>query len=1493
MKAKITKLSLVVLIPLLYFLIISSFKNEEIGYPPVDYTPRNFTNCIFNPSYAEYPNIPQWYILNNLDKYKELNFNAIQWYDAGSTEFGRFEDVNLSNSQINRFKGVLDSIEDKGLLGFYDRVRLSQPCYGQRLVYEVGGQPDNTDLNYGFVYQHCMSQTYTTDQGRTVLHAVPSTNQAGYLSKDIYENIQHSDLFDFQRNERGTWYIKPVMRIPTGLADSTSVVKIEVIPFSGGNPAKTIIIRAGNFKDGNGVYNGNYVDQYRGFSANGGLEIQGDTASGSLNHGRTAENEWENWPNTCHVDFKVYWYGQAEVWFDNMVVDDRLANELFNPSTQGDYNTRIQEEIQYFTNYGSNYCFYADELTPSEIPCIKYVMNKMREYCASNPEPKLSFALTNYLHVHGLRNRELSYKPYFDSLQVDFVQTDCHSFYDGIIPNVLPQYDTRVPSSWFKPSSVYNQWLQDYAFGHRYSDPPLGYLVSQINKTRSNINQYSDNAKFIMQPQLHAWLFSTDESSQYLSGLREPTNEELQAQAMISIAQGADALCWFTYNSKRFVEHPDLNPLLTNLYGLLNIDFTKREHNLYGQNKWKYVSEMNDKFLNWKPTLDLVKWDTGYSVHFEGANHNFISDIKSIKRYPALEYTDTSNCANCDDTNERYWEMGFFRPDFVNPEVSAVDKSRYFIMVNRRCIPDLDNHGDFRRLRIMFDSTQLTGFVNWKIIDLDTNNVVSTFNKNTTAYVNFGEFKPGEGKLYKLAPVMQEGGTLIADEDCGGFEFECRGEVNNDGHDIAIKPGTEIKFADPSARIIMSGGEFKSGLYDSPTAQVNLTATNGNSWKGLKFENCNSVELFNTEFTNVAPYPQDSTYAVEIVDCRHINISGCKFYSELDLETGAVLMNFVSHTDPPIEPEVYLSGNLFKMDAGSIPAVSIVATGYYEIPALMEWNNFESYTGNSALAILLSNVTGGAIKENNFTGYDRTVFMLGSSMDFYGNYIIGSDQSSIGIVQHSASNANLSGSEEMFTGGYNSITAEGQTAKCIQLSNSYLLIDEGYNIFRLEDSQTNNYQLEGTIPNDVGADPYPAENNCFQLGNSLLVKHNLRWIDETAINLDTVPSSCNSERPENFIVFNLGNGINDTVRYESGGSGGGESNAKLEIKNYKYGEASEAGSISETVSLKVLSDSVSINLRKRNYEKVTALCREMLTDYADSINDASIISKLYLAELKQDTSSSGMLELKSFLESYILNNPQKEMMIRQAFYFIQKCKVSLGLYESAMTGFQQIINQFPYSYEGLLASWDYAATSLLNSNVGSGAGKNSMHISELPDEEIISYTDDPHDVYDIRKFSNDDRKTLNENLTKTFSSHVNKQTHEIKSLEEKLTKNEATNTEKKKYQEMRTLKDVVKARKPENVGIHVSMISDDLSRIMKSTGSEVSDKYEENILPTEFALHQNYPNPFNPATKISFDLPQDSRVNLIVYDLLGREVTMLVNNEFKVAGKYTYDFNAA
>ena len=60
--------------------------------------------------------------------------------------------------------------------------------------------------------------------------------------------------------------------------------------------------------------------------------------------------------------------------------------------------------------------------------------------------------------------------------------------------------------------------------------------------------------------------------------------------------------------------------------------------------------------------------------------------------------------------------------------------------------------------------------------------------------------------------------------------------------------------------------------------------------------------------------------------------------------------------------------------------------------------------------------------------------------------------------------------------------------------------------------------------------------------------------------------------------------------------------------------------------------------------------------------------------------------------------------------------------------------------------------------------------------------------------------------------------------------------------------------------------------------------------PLEFALYQNYPNPFNPKTVLSFQLSVVSDVKLVVYDLLGREVAVLVNQQ-KVPGRYTVVFD--
>jgi len=67
---------------------------------------------------------------------------------------------------------------------------------------------------------------------------------------------------------------------------------------------------------------------------------------------------------------------------------------------------------------------------------------------------------------------------------------------------------------------------------------------------------------------------------------------------------------------------------------------------------------------------------------------------------------------------------------------------------------------------------------------------------------------------------------------------------------------------------------------------------------------------------------------------------------------------------------------------------------------------------------------------------------------------------------------------------------------------------------------------------------------------------------------------------------------------------------------------------------------------------------------------------------------------------------------------------------------------------------------------------------------------------------------------------------------------------------------------------------------------------DDKIVPEKFALLQNYPNPFNPSTKITYNIPQRSNVSLKIYDVLGKEITTLVNEQ-KEAGTYSIRFDAA
>ncbi len=89
-------------------------------------------------------------------------------------------------------------------------------------------------------------------------------------------------------------------------------------------------------------------------------------------------------------------------------------------------------------------------------------------------------------------------------------------------------------------------------------------------------------------------------------------------------------------------------------------------------------------------------------------------------------------------------------------------------------------------------------------------------------------------------------------------------------------------------------------------------------------------------------------------------------------------------------------------------------------------------------------------------------------------------------------------------------------------------------------------------------------------------------------------------------------------------------------------------------------------------------------------------------------------------------------------------------------------------------------------------------------------------------------------------------------------------------------------------------ISSDYSGLYKCPLNDVLTTVEENEvnIPNDFTLSQNYPNPFNPSTTIAFGIPTSAFVTLKIYDVLGKEVANLCNEELP-AGKYSHVWDAS
>ena len=83
----------------------------------------------------------------------------------------------------------------------------------------------------------------------------------------------------------------------------------------------------------------------------------------------------------------------------------------------------------------------------------------------------------------------------------------------------------------------------------------------------------------------------------------------------------------------------------------------------------------------------------------------------------------------------------------------------------------------------------------------------------------------------------------------------------------------------------------------------------------------------------------------------------------------------------------------------------------------------------------------------------------------------------------------------------------------------------------------------------------------------------------------------------------------------------------------------------------------------------------------------------------------------------------------------------------------------------------------------------------------------------------------------------------------------------------------------------------DAVKFQLMAGTTDIENVNGNMLPAAYNLSQNYPNPFNPSTIINFQIKDEGFVSLKIYDVLGREVVVLLN-ENKKSGFYTQNFNS-
>lgn len=770
---------------------------------------------------------PNWGWLQNNGSYVPQDIVG-----GDTSVYGAYILQRLADNRTNKLSTLMD------------RPVLNYLCYGQSSNYECE-ESSKVDSLYKF-YSYRNSRVNGTkitdvqDSGKWVKRCIydrqsPGSNADTIVSGLITNREQANNFFGggyMVGDSTYDWYIMPRIRIDSAFANNPlnstkNVCKIITTNWEGDSLVQ--VLKVGNFRDQDSGYSGKYIESYVDFDTNlvNKLTVPADS------------NHWFNNDATrdpyngqgCNIDFKVYWYDECDMWIDYVRVENKPARDL-HTNVNTDYLDQLRFEVNTLAlgSYDENsiynpYNFYIDEFEFNHLPSIAAVSDSILRWT----EGKIGLlANYNYDLVSASIRRNNDFV--FDANDVKYYLVDyakirgvfTNSYCFGGFPMSSPHHSYLPPTlnADYSPSSgilgysavsvkAYEDTLQTLIDATQPGSLSFRYILKLSNEVAS-----AAGIPFYHLMQTHSWWHSSHK-------LKEPTNEELNLMANMVISYGAKGIMYFMYDSFGSFSASERDHWGRGLTepAVLPVHADPRYYNAYGQHKWDAIGGISEKLSNWSDNLmefeDSKTQSFAYRLTEERDLLSSNTVIKGLNAFRAFEFANDTlpDLANAvpDQSSELYLQAAVFdKTDQGN------DKSKYFMIINKRCSPffnytSSDNIGGRRIVTIKWNSSKLEGFNNWKLIDLNNDSCIRVIDRRDTNFMFLGDFFPGEGKLYKLAPVMQDGGTLVADEDCGGFEFECRGEVNNGGHDITIVPNTTNVFVDTSARIVMDNSSFHSG----------------------------------------------------------------------------------------------------------------------------------------------------------------------------------------------------------------------------------------------------------------------------------------------------------------------------------------------------------------------------------------------------------------------------------------------------------------------------------------------------------------------------------------------------------------------------------------------------------------------------------------------------------------------------------------------------------